>query len=385
MPDDDRRPIETSRLSFQPDRYDTVLLDGRPLAELYGESDDDNCDQPYLSLDPHDPSYEIPVLEQLKDFDGWTPISVHSDDYEYDYSKYLLFFERLKVREGWTPIVVSNCNSSLGFNSKVFIVWVEESGDLVTWSRFARNSQGEIGPDGAPSVVFAKKGYLEFIKEAENRAVAAWLIWRLCSRDEEKCDLAGELKKYDSNVASGLLSRLVFDAAHGRWLAGQISSALSKRSWTEIVMGLPSHPASHILFAGFLIGVRFYVADQLEWWLDAAVCLIAALYGLAGIRGLSRKLHPRNYEAWEPQVFMTSDGFRVGWDRELIPWDALSGCDPGPVEVAEDEVPSTDVIKVEAGGRVDFKLKILDGPKKFSPDLSALNKHLSTLIKAHKL
>lgn len=105
-------PGPVSRLSFREDRYDTVLLNGKPLSELWNSDDENDDGGPYLSLDPHDRYYRFPVLEQLKSF------------------------------ESWTPIVVSNCNSSLGFGSTVFLVWVTESGNQATWSRFVSDSRG---------------------------------------------------------------------------------------------------------------------------------------------------------------------------------------------------------------------------------------------------
>ncbi|MDR2946345.1 MAG: hypothetical protein LBV79_06340 [Candidatus Adiutrix sp.] len=366
---------EISRLSFRADRYDTVLLDGRPLGALYGDDGDERL---YLERYPHDESYRIPVLEHLKSFESWMAISVYSESCEYDYSEYPLFLERLKAISGWTPVITANCNSSLGGASTVLLVWAAESAGQVTWSRFVVDSQGEACPAGSPMVAFDKADYLEFIKEAEKRMTVAWLIWRLCGRYAKKCDVAGELEKCDSSVALELLSRLVCSAEHGRYLASLISPV--KRPWIMDIVRLLSHPLIHIILAGCLIGALFHAAVQMDRGFNVSACLMAVIFAVNGINGLMQARYSRKYAEWEPLVYMSSEGFLVGWDKELIPWSALSGYE---AEAGEGAAPAAENITIEADGQVKFMSKFLDGSGQIDPDLTAIQAGLTTLIKEH--
>lgn len=324
---------EISRLSFRPDRYDTVLLNGRPLADYLGrQSSNEDLAQLVFPVGLFSRADQAVATERLKRLSGFTPVLVCPDDMDMDCS------------------VVS--------------ALVEERKGRIVWSSFAFGLDGEFGPVEAAELSFDKAEYLDFLKKYENRVAIAHLISRLGSKPPQEIDLAAELAEYGPEVAFNLLSYMVFDSARSRhW----VKAARATRLRNNIAC----------LLVTFLAGSFFIYGLDMEIRLVILIGILAALVAAGSCYAIWK---PAQYEVWPP-VFMTKEGFLVGWKRELFPWTAIGNYSPGHGEVR----PSNgfkEILIVQPDGRLDYPPVFLPGSGDFDPDLSFLNVRLLSLISA---
>lgn len=334
MPDKVLQASDISRLSLKSDRYDTVLLDGRPLAEvLSGETGDEDMAQLVFPVDLYDRDDQRVVLERLAGLHGWTPVLVCPDD--------------------------------MDLSCTVVSAWVEERDGLIIWRRFAFGPDGEAGPVEAGPLAFDKEEYSRFISRAAELVRIEHLIVRLISKPPREACPDGELKRLGAGAAFDLLSRMIYDSARSRrfWKGGRLT--VLRNTLKTILIS--------VLICVLIVSVIHIFADV--WSVEAVIGMTLGALLLVGlIEAADLSL---NRELWPP-VFMTAEGFLVGWKLELISWDALGGCPSRPPEDAPPQTP--DRLVVEADGRVHFQLNYVDGSGKVDPALSVLSAQLFDLI-----